>query len=1043
MLRSFRCLCWYAIIFSHLHSGLAQDFPNIQFSYLTENEGLSNNEITCAAQDADGFMWFGTVDGLNRYDGYRIRRFIHNPANENSLVNNCVFRIFPVGHQVWITTREGVSWYDKNTGVFHNFRHNPADSSSIDNDQYAEVFPFEHLTSYICTGNSTYCFDSALRFKRVPVQDLHLEDPYHRKLDSYGLIMEDREGRLWAIKYQYLFLLDKATMRIAKWYGPFTGTLQAIYQDSHRQFWLGSFGGGLMHFDPATGRSFSVKLETSSGIVHSITEWQDQQGMRWLVVGTDVGILLVDPVSLRSREYTFHLGHYPQQVQSKNMAHQVFVDRQNILWVCTEYGVCYVQPSRQHFELWNISTPSGGSGTNGGDWIYSRCTVPGGFIMSHFVGPWLYLFSKDGTLIRRITHVQSNLGYRELTDSLKPFYVYNQGDSVIWFTTNEYLARYSLREKKAILYKPPDPAAYTGLRTILPLNAHTWWIRTRNNGPNGIYVFDPVERRFIKHYTNYPGCEGCAPQQLLHMFLTSRKELYLTAVGGGLLRWDTGTDRFIPVFSFRGKDIERHSNSFEDITEDSQGVLWIATYMGLFAWDPVTKKVVRDYTANEQIGGIEVSHVLFDDEQDIWLSTERGVFYILHGSGAIRRMNSVEGLTNNFTNGIFEYGSDHFIYACIRGFLVRIRPSDLLESVSLPGEVHFSDASVMDLPGYFHYGAAGEKEMVIAAGQNRFAVDFSVMNYDGDNRYYYRLDGVMNNWQENENGHLAFYNLSPGKYTLHVRGSNRYGELLSKEDNVTIIVRPHWWQTVWFRGLALALVLVSTILLIRRRIKIIRREAAHRQRIAETEMMALRAQMNPHFIFNSLNSIENFIMRNEKRLASDYLNKFARLIRMILENSRVDAVPIEKDLEALQLYVDLEQLRFHHKFDYKTIVNHALLQDNYRVPPMLIQPFVENAIVHGLANSDKPGLLLRVTVDLQQDYIKYIVEDNGVGNAQAAAYKEKNRPGHQSLGLLITKERINIFNRQHNSGATLQLVDLYDDQQQPAGTRVEIKIKPV
>lgn len=1042
MLRPFRCICWYIILTLPMHSGLAQDFPNIQFSYLTEKEGLSNSEITSAAQDADGFMWFGTMDGLNRYDGYRIKRFFHNPSNENSLVNNCVFRIRPVGHLVWVTTREGVSCYDKNTGVFRNFRHNPADSTSIDNDQYADVFPFEHHASYVSTLKSTYCFDSTLRFRRLPVKDLHLEDTYQRKLDSYASIMEDREGRVWAIKYQYVFLLDRATMQIAKWYGPFSGTLQTMYQDSHGRFWLGSFGGGLMRLDPATGRDTGVRLETSSEIVHSITEWQDQHGIRWLVVGTDAGILLVDPVTLKSREYTFHVGHYPQQVQSRNMAHQVFVDRQNIMWVCTEYGVCYVQPSRQYFELWNISAP-GGRTPSEGDWVYSRCVIPGGFIMSHFVGPWLYVFNRDGTLVRTITHMQTNLGYLALADSLKPFYLYNQGDSILWFTTNQYLVRYDLRERRAVVYKLPDAVPYTGLRTILPLDDHTWWIRTRNNGPNGIYVFDPVRRRFTKHYTNYPGCGHCVPQQLFHMYLTSRKELYVTALGGGLFRWDKGTEHFLPVFTFRGKDLERHSNSFEDVTEDSRGILWIATYTGLFAWDPLTKRVVQDYTGDEQIGGIEISHVLFDGGQNMWLSTERGIFYILHATGAIRRMNSVEELTNNFTNGIFEYGSDHFIYASIRGYLVRVRPSDVLGSVSLAGEVHFSDATVMDLPSHFHYDAAGEKEMIIAPGQNRFAVDFSVMNYDGSNRYYYRLDGVMNNWQENENGHLAFYNLSPGKYTLYVRGSNLYGEVLSKEDKVTIIVRPHWWQTVWFRGLALALVLVFSIFLFRRRIRIIRREAAFRQRIAETEMMALRAQMNPHFIFNSLNSIENFIMRNEKRLASDYLNKFARLIRLILENSRVDAVPIEKDIEALQLYVDLEQLRFNHKFDYKAIVSHTLLHDNYRVPPMLIQPFVENAIVHGLANSDKPGLLLLVAVDLQRDYIKYIVEDNGVGNAQAAAYKEKNRPGHQSLGLLITQERINIFNQRYNSGATLQIVDLYDNQQQPAGTRVEIKIKPV
>src|SRR5437016_4702055 len=129
MLRSLRCLCWYTIMIFPMHSGLAQAFPNIQFSYLTEKEGLSNTEINCAAQDSEGFMWFGTVDGLNRYDGYRIRHFFHNPADSQSLVNNCIFRLAPEGQHLWITTRDGISYFDKNTGLFHNFRHNPADSA--------------------------------------------------------------------------------------------------------------------------------------------------------------------------------------------------------------------------------------------------------------------------------------------------------------------------------------------------------------------------------------------------------------------------------------------------------------------------------------------------------------------------------------------------------------------------------------------------------------------------------------------------------------------------------------------------------------------------------------------------------------------------------------------------------------------------------------------------------------------------------------------------------------------------------------------------
>src|SRR5262249_34694136 len=156
------------------------------------------------------------------------------------------------------------------------------------------------------------------------------------------------------------------------------------------------------------------------------------------------------------------------------------------------------------------------------------------------------------------------------------------------------------------------------------------------------------------------------------------------------------------------------------------------------------------------------------------------------------------------------------------------------------------------------------------------------------------LDGVMKDWQQNENGHLAFYNLSPGEYTLHVKGGDKYNNLLTDEDEVTIIVQPNWWQTTWFKFLCLGLVVALTAWILHRRIRSIRRDASIKQKIAETEMMALRSQMNPHFIFNSLNSIENFMMQNEKRLASSYLNKFARLIRMILDSSRNELVPITK-----------------------------------------------------------------------------------------------------------------------------------------------------
>lgn len=211
---------------------------------------------------------------------------------------------------------------------------------------------------------------------------------------------------------------------------------------------------------------------------------------------------------------------------------------------------------------------------------------------------------------------------------------------------------------------------------------------------------------------------------------------------------------------------------------------------------------------------------------------------------------------------------------------------------------------------------------------------------------------------------------------------------------------------------------------------------------AELQTQVLRSQMNPHFIFNCLNSIENFIMLNDKRQASDYLNKFSRLIRSILDSSRNEVVPLAKDMEALSLYVELEQLRFNNKFSFKTFIDPALTGGDYRVPALLIQPYVENAILHGLAHSEESDLNLTVTASLEEDTIKYRIQDNGIGRSKATAYNSQNKPQHKSVGLKITEQRVNIFNGENKQGSVL-ITDLYDEYKNADGTKVEITIKAI
>ena len=263
--------------------------------------------------------------------------------------------------------------------------------------------------------------------------------------------------------------------------------------------------------------------------------------------------------------------------------------------------------------------------------------------------------------------------------------------------------------------------------------------------------------------------------------------------------------------------------------------------------------------------------------------------------------------------------------------------------------------------------------------------------------------------------------------------------LLKKDNDIkNLQIRSDQRLKIFYLLLSLFLIAVFSLVYYQRN----QRSKMEMQKIkAQLETKVLRLQMNPHFIFNSLNSIENFIMQNEKRLASDYLNKFARLIRMILDSSSNEVVPISKDMETLQLYIDLEQLRFNNKFSYNTFIDPALMGGDYRVPSLLIQPYVENAIVHGLAHSEEEGLNLTITAALDNESIKYVIQDNGIGREKAAEYNRRNKPYHKSIGLKITEDRIRIFNNGQCKNEPVKFTDLYDPKRNPDGTKVEVNIK--
>jgi len=219
-----------------------------------------------------------------------------------------------------------------------------------------------------------------------------------------------------------------------------------------------------------------------------------------------------------------------------------------------------------------------------------------------------------------------------------------------------------------------------------------------------------------------------------------------------------------------------------------------------------------------------------------------------------------------------------------------------------------------------------------------------------------------------------------------------------------------------------------------------RAKAALQQRAKELEIQALRSQMNPHFIFNCLNAINRFILSHETEAASDYLTKFSRLMRMIMNHSRHSLITLAEEVEVLELYLGMEVLRFKNAFDYQIAIEEGLDTDDIRIPPLLLQPFVENAIWHGLMHKEERGSLY-IGMHVEGDTLICVIRDNGIGRRRAELLKSKSAEKHKSMGLQITAERMALLTGAGEAGHFFRIEDLYDKEDNATGTQVILTIK--
>ncbi len=328
--------------------------------------------------------------------------------------------------------------------------------------------------------------------------------------------------------------------------------------------------------------------------------------------------------------------------------------------------------------------------------------------------------------------------------------------------------------------------------------------------------------------------------------------------------------------------------------------------------------------------------------------------------------------------------------------------------------------------------------------QNHISIHFHTLNYNNPNAdfYYYKLDGIDKEWiGPSDKKYVVYPNLNSGKYRFLVKSKNKLSGLTTQTVEFSFVILTPWHQQIWFYIFLAALLITFFILFYNIRLKNMRKKEESKrhimQKISELETKALQAQMNPHFLFNSINSIQNYILDNDVDEALVYLNSFSRIIRMTLEFVDKKYISLDDELNYLNHYINLENMRFDGLCDFIIDIDNKIETETTLIPPMLLQPIIENSIKHGVMPLKKKGIIKLEVVKTSNISFKCIIEDNGIGRKESAKISKQDYK-NESIGLKITKDRLDILNEGKGTQFDIKIIDLFDENNQPKGTRVEL-----
>ena len=993
------------------YSSLAQQ-PEWRIQKFSFEQGLSQGYVYTIHQDKNGFIWAGTDGGLNRFDGYEFKVFRNKPFDTTSLGDNAVYFIEEdsLSDNFWIGTRTCLNYFDTRTNKVIRYYNNKTINELSDGKALNR---FEWLLTY---NTEVYHFDIRTReFSKVLIYD---GDSCITDIDLIENICIDKKGNFLIVGNKGIFVYDSIEKKfLRKLAAPdkFLNKKTILYciEDLNGDYWFATIADGIIKYSVNNEVYSKIKLPGNGLEKNTRFDFILEDSYRNIWIAGSSGLFLIDKGVGKISRFLY------DATRTDGISHKelncLLEDKNRGLWVGTAGGgINFFY--QQNYKFHNLSLVNR-NGEQLSPYVMSLNKGFGNELWYWCLNGNYGYFLPEWTQTKKLLLLNENKAFRFSTDgSIERLH----NDTLIFFNGFRSVKLFPVKGLQHSFIVNNDE----GVCNVARLR-------------NGQIIWFVTKKEFAPHVSR----DTFYLDFYVYDFKEDSQGHYWLCGSSGMLWFNPDTKKH-KIYRHDNRNIlSLSSDIIYDFEFDELENIWIASISGGLNYFDRSNETFSHYSKNEGLQDEIIYSMEKDVNGNLWLSTNQGLSRFNPKTKTFKNFSSKDGLLNMEFNRQASYKNEQgqLFFGGVLGIdffdpaeIVDFKTNNIL---SFTGFSLFSD----DLyPDQWN----GEIPVFkLDYNQNYITVRFSAMDFKDAARvqYSYKLND-NDEWISLGNSHsLLLTNLTPGKHLFHIRSTNGNGEWGNTFKTCLIIISPPWWLTWWFQLLVIAAAVFGLGAIFQNRIHQVRKKSSLKQQFKELEMKALKSQMNPHFIYNAMNSIQALVLSKKTEEASLYISKFGRLLRQVLDNSEKSLISLENELQSLELYIQLEQLRLNVDLQYRIDIDEKVNAEEEQLPPLIFQPFAENALWHGLSNKNGEKML-SISIEVNGDWLLTKIEDNGIGRAHAMTLNQTKHAFNKSKGIEITAKRLTEYNKTPGVSA-VEVIDLYNDYGKATGTRIFVRIK--